>query len=102
MVAGTLNTSTSGGGVVILSEIEDTANGYVCTNQFTIPIGTGVPGGASQYAPGGQVSAAFTALMPMVPGQIAYLAETYYSNPQFTWAFAPAGTGTGIYVKAIF
>jgi hypothetical protein len=41
--------------------------------------------------------------MPMtVVGQIAYVAESYYNNPQLAWAFAPAGTNTGIYQKAIF
>ncbi len=101
-IAGTLQTSGSGGGVVFLSEIDySSSGGYVCSNQITIQIGTGGTG-TSQYVPGGLVGS-FAALMPgMTNGQTAYLAETYYNNPQFTWAFAPSGTGTGIYVKAVF
>jgi len=101
-MAGSLQTNASGGGVVILSRIDDTSNGYVCSTQITIQISTGGNGGTSQYCSGGAATGAFTALMPMVLGQTAYVAETYYSNPQFAWAFAPTGTGTGIYTKAIF
>jgi hypothetical protein len=103
-VAGSLNTSTSGGGIVILSEIAYTTdNGYVCSTQISVSIGNSSQGqGTSQYAPGQVVSSAFTALMPMANGQVAYVAETYYNNPQYAWAFAPAGTGTGIYAKAMF
>jgi Flp pilus assembly protein TadG len=101
-MAGSLQTSTSGGGVVILSKIDDTtSNGYVCSNQITITIGTGGNGGTSQYCSGGAATPPFT----MVPGQTAYVAETYYTPPQsFNWAFAPAGTGKkpAIYEKAIF
>lgn len=102
-MAGSLQTSTSGGGVVILSEIDDTSNGYVCSNQVTIQISPVGNGGTSQYCSGGAATGAFMALMPMAVGQTAYVAETYYTPPQsFNWAFAPTGTGTGIYVKAIF
>jgi hypothetical protein len=99
-----LSTSTSGNGNVILSEIAyTTTNGYVCSNQIAVNFGMGSnPQGTSKYAPGQVVSSAFTAMMPMTNGQVAYVAETYYNNPQYVWAFAPAGTGTGIYVKAIF
>ena len=38
----------------------------------------------------------------MAPGQVAYLAESYFNNSQFAWVFAPTGTGTGIYVKALY
>jgi hypothetical protein len=103
-MAGTLQTSTSGGGVVILSEVQYTTNaGYVCIAQTTITIGVGGNGGQSKYEPGCADNGSFAGLMaPTVNGQIAYLAETYYNNPAFTWAFAPAGTGTGIYEVAIF
>ncbi len=37
----------------------------------------------------------------MAVGQVAYVAEAYYNNPQFTWAFAPTGTPTGIYVEGL-
>jgi hypothetical protein len=102
-VAGSLNTSTSGGGIVILSQISYTPeNGYVCSNPIPpINIGIGLNGpsqGTSQYCSGQGVTPPF----PMTNGQVAYVAETYYNNPQYAWAFAPAGTGTGIYVKAIF
>ena len=94
-IAGTLNTNSSGGGVVILTEIDDTGSGPVCATPITIQIGAGGTGTSG--------CAAVTALMSgMLNGQIAYLAETYYNNPQFSWAFAPAGTGSGIYVKAVF
>jgi len=95
-MAGTLYTSSSAGGVVILTEIDGTNGGPVCSTSITIQLGTGGTGGASQCS-------AFIALMSgMVSGQIAYLAETYYNNPQLAWAFAPANTGSGIYVKAVF
>ena len=100
-IAGNLVTNTSGSGVVIVSEIDYTNNAYSCANQITVPFGSG-GSGASLYAPGGQVGSAFTALMPMTNGQVAYTAETYYNNPQFAWLLAPAGTSSGIYVKAIF
>ena len=103
-MAGTLQTSASGGGVVILSEVQYTKKtGYVCLGQTTVPIGNGGSGGISKYEPGGVDNGSFAALMPMsVDGQIAYLAETYYNNPAFTWAFAPNGTNTGIYEVAVF
>jgi len=103
-MAGTLQTSTSGGGVLILSEVQYTkAAGYVCLGQTTITIGNGGSGGISKYEPGGVDNGSFAALMPMsVDGQTAYLAETYYNNPAFAWAFAPAGTSTGIYEVAVF
>ena len=104
MLAGTLQTSTSGGGVIILSQVQYTQkSGYVCLGQTTITLGNGGLGGISKYEPGGVDNGSFAALMPMsVDGQIAYLAETYYNNPAFTWAFAPNGTGTGIYEVAVF
>jgi len=100
-VAGTLQTSSTGTGAVIVSEVDySTSNGYVCSNQITIPIAGGT--GTSQYVPGGLVGS-FASLMPgMTDGQVAYLAETYYNNPQFAWALAPSGTASGIYVKAVF
>ncbi|MGD1071408.1 MAG: hypothetical protein ABSB15_14805 [Bryobacteraceae bacterium] len=102
-MAGTLQTSSTGSGVVILSEVQYTSNGLVCSNQITTVIGSAGYTGTSQYCAGGAVTAAFTALMPMtVVGQTAYVAESYYNNPQFAWALAPAGTSTGIYQKAIF
>ncbi len=97
-IAGNLVTNTSGSGVVIVSEIDYTNNAYVCSNQISIPLNGGT--GASLFATGPQVSSTFTALMPnMTNGQVAYTAETYYNNPQFTWLLAPAGTSSGIYVK---
>jgi hypothetical protein len=104
-MAGTLQTSTSGGGVIVLSEVQYTkAAGYVCLGQTTIQIGNGGAGGyQSKYEPGGADNGSFAGLMPMtIDGQIAYLAETYYNNPAFAWVFAPAGTSTGIYEVAVF
>jgi hypothetical protein len=103
-MAGTLQTSTSGGGVIILSEVQYTTNaGYACTGQTTITIGNGGPAGPSKYEPGCADNGSFATLMPMsVNGQTAYLAETFYNNPAFAWVFAPAGTSTGIYEVAVF
>jgi hypothetical protein len=97
-VAGGLNTISSAGGVVILSEIDGTGTGATCSTPILISLGTGAPvGKTSQCA---NVVAAMTPSLGA--GQSIYLAETYYNNPLFTWVFAPAGTGTGIYVKAVF
>jgi hypothetical protein len=35
-------------------------------------------------------------------GQKFYLVETFYNNPQLTWVFAPVGSPSGIYMKAVF
>ena len=99
-----LNFSSSGLGVVFLSELEGTSNGISCIAQFTI----GNPSqGSATYASlvaptgvGGAVNSPFTTAMSN--GQIAYVAETYYNVSQYAWAFAPTGTGNQIYVKAVF
>lgn len=98
-LAGSLNTSSSGSGVVIVSEIDQTSAGPVCSSQILIPLNGGT--NASKYVPAGTVTD-FTNLITLVPGQSAFLAETYYNNPQLNWSLAPTGTGTGIYVKNIF
>jgi hypothetical protein len=104
-IAGTLNNS-SGSGKVILSEIDATtaADGtsivLTCTNQVTVPFGASGGQGTSGYAPGGVLNyPAFNGLLPgMVSGQVAYLAETFYTNSNYTWA----GTNNGLYSMAIF
>ena len=116
-VAGSLNITDSGGtGLVILSEIDGTGNNQaVCSRRLVI--GNAALRNSSYVSPasnvldsGGnvtnvndgsaQVSAAFTAIMPMTQGQVAYVAETYFSTSDYDWpGFL---THTGIYTKAIF
>ncbi len=99
-VASNLDFSSSGKGVVILSEIDGTSSGNVCSQQFII--GNSAQG-TSKYVSGGVGSASgFTLMGTLSTGQIVYLAETYYDNSQNAWAFAPPGTPTTIYVKAVF
>ena len=109
-VAGNLNTSTATGGVVILSTITGTTAGGgvvpVCSSSQTITLATGgtVSGQTSKYSPcgSGAGNAAFNTLIQnLTAGQLIYVAETYYT-PQYAWVFAPTGTPSGIYVKAMF
>ena len=98
-MAGTLNSTSPGvGGVVILSEIQNTSNGYICTQLTPITIGNGGATGASKYCQAGAVNPPFN----MVVGQTAFIAETYYINPNLAWVFARAGTSNGIYEVAVF
>jgi hypothetical protein len=96
--------SSSGLGVVILSELLDTSGGIQCVSQFTI--GNASQSGTtytSHYAPAGAGQPANNPFSTaMTTGQIAYVAETYYNTSQYAWAFAPTGTGQFIYVKAVF
>jgi len=99
-------TASGGNGVIILSEIagsDGTSAGEVCPLQIIIGNQSLF---TSNYVPGGQggtVSSAFTSMMPnLALGQVSYLAEAYFNNSQYAWAFAPGGTGMGIYVKAIY
>lgn len=108
-MAGTLQTSPTvgAGGLIILSEVQySSANQtWACVPpQITIQIDQGGAGGdQSKYEPGCADNGLFETLMPgSVDGQVAYLAETYYNNPAFVWALAPANTNTGIYEKAVF
>jgi hypothetical protein len=99
-----LNFSSSGLGVIILSEIQNTSNGIQCVSQFIV--GNPNQGSAtytSQFAPAGAGQAATDPFSSaMASGQIAYVAETYYNISQYAWALAPTGTGNKIYVKAVF
>jgi hypothetical protein len=56
---------------------------------------------ASAYLMESSVRAAgFSELLPMTPGQIAYVAEMYQASPDLDWA--DFMTGTGIYARSIF
>ena len=114
-IAGTLNITDSGGqGVVILSEIDGTGtNQAVCSRRYVI----GNPAlRASSFASPNSVNSSGTvtnlndassktsgfapAVMPMAQGDVAYVAETYFSTSQYDWAALL--TGTGVYTKAVF
>jgi hypothetical protein len=114
-IAGSLNITAAGGnGVVVLSEIDGTGtNTAVCSRR--IVVGNAALRGSSYVNPtgidaGGNVTNvnepsanadSFTpAVIPMSRGQVAYVAETYFSTSQYDWTGFL--TGTGIYNVAVF
>jgi len=114
-LSGNLNLTTSGYGVVILSEIDGDGTTNTCSRQIVVGSGTGT----SQFctAPHSPATAAFSALnlglmtdssgnpssVPTLQvGQRSFIAETFYYNPLYTWALAPHGTHSGIYNFAVF
>jgi hypothetical protein len=114
-IAGDLNISDAGGsGVVILSEIDGTGtNQAVCTRQYVIgnaalrassfatPAGIDSGGNVINVNEASANTAGFTpAVMPMSQGDVAYVAETYFSTSDYDWTGFL--TGTGIYTRAIF
>jgi len=110
-VAGNLGLSASGGnGVVILSELEGTSAGAVCTQQIIIgnaglrsssyvnPTDVNSSGDVTNLNdPSAQVGSNLP--ITLSAGQTVYLAETYFNNSLY--AFSSAG-GTGIYMMNIF
>jgi hypothetical protein len=112
-IAGNLNISPTGGdGVVILSEIDGTGtNTGVIARRFVIGDATlrassfGTPdmidSGGTVTSDASATATNFTpAVMPMVNGQVAYVAETYFNTSAYDWVGLLRGTG--IYVRAVF
>jgi hypothetical protein len=110
-IAGNLNITASGGdGVVILSEIQGTAAGAVCTRHIVIgnaglrnssyanPTDLDAYGNVNNLNdPSAQVGGGLPIVL--TPGQTVYVAETYVDNSAFA---LNANSGTGIYVMNIF
>ena len=113
-LAGNLNiTSTGGKGEVILSTIQCLSAGKaVCTRRlvignaglrsssFTNPLLIDSAGNVNFANDPAAAANSFLSLLPMNPGDVAYLSETYFQSADFD--ITGFRTNTGVYARAIF
>ena len=113
-LAGNLNIANTGGnGELILSTIQCLSPGQaVCTRRivigqaglrsssFSSPSSIDASGNVDFANDPAAAANSFLSVLPMNPGEVAYVAESYFPSPDFD--LKGFRTNTGVYVRAIF
>lgn len=110
MASGMNITDSGGSGVIMFSEIDYTNAGQaVCsrrlvignaglrTSSFANPRVIDSSGNVDYTHDSGAAANAFLAVMPMSPGDVAYVVEAYVSSADYDWAGFLTGNGTYTY-----